>query len=1018
MTFTEAQTKALNIEESMCVTASAGTGKTTLLAERYLVCLAEGNVLPKNILCLTYTEKAAVEMRDKIEANLRRKYEETQDPHLHEALETFYLSQISTFHGFCAAILREFPLEAGITPGFSIMDELARDELLDKTIDTFLQNPPKEFYGKLTFLFTRFKKRTVSKKIRTIVLKWRTLEEWYAKFCRDPEALYQELVEHCRRNVETTTDEVLRNKGIAAFLEACEAENYPDSSKVGKILAAYRNLKDAKTPEAKAACLENLSRHKDLTKKTMVSFNHCDFSPAGREYFVSCMKQINAVPVKLPPFDSPEMELLRKATGIFCSVAQELYQRIERKKKHLGVMDFDDLICAARGLMKNTGVVDQLKKRFRFVLVDEVQDNDPALTEIIDALRFAEGEDNRLFIVGDLKQSIYKFRGADPEGAREYFNTFEHSVELDTCFRSLPPVIDAVDAVFPLLFTGEKPGLAYSGITCHRKGTHGSVQVIRSDPLAEDGVTVEDELKIFEEESKRIAGWIQDAVDTKSVIVEVNGILRPATYGDIVILEDRGTDLPFLTEQLNSYGIPFRVVKGKEFYASAEVADFLLLMRALAYREDDIALFGALTSPYFGITPELLAGCGEGYGPLITRIEKSPRPELKTALEQLEALRNLAATTPLSTLAHHIVRTTGILSVYASTKDGAEKISNLTALVDGISENPETTIFTFIERLQKNIEAEAKDVEKDEDISEEDANVVRIMTIHAAKGLQFPVVILAFAGREALNIKAEITADRDIGLGFSIENEDGKGVPSYVHQVLLKELKTATREERERLFYVAMTRAQDHLILAESASCGIIKNTSFMAYYRNAVSEEEDTLITEVRGEIKDTSYDLYQPQNWIASGPEQPEETDAEPDAPREVLEKGDCIHKIFEGEDPKETCIHYGFSELEQEFTEKYEHFLASPLMQDVIESYCEFPVTNKAGENRRIDRLVQKKDGSFVIIDYKSGTSENKSKELCEMYKDQLTEYAEIMSELLGMPVPAWLYFIGDGTAVKIC
>jgi len=473
-----------------------------------------------------------------------------------------------------------------------------------------------------------------------------------------------------------------------------------------------------------------------------------------------------------------------------------------------------------------------------------------------------------------------------------------------------------------------------------------------------------------------------------------------------------------LTKQLEAYGVPYRIVKGTEFYASDEVGDFLHLLKTIAYPEDDIALFGVLVSPYFGIHPEIIAMYpvenSWDKSTLWERLSASENQDILSALEKISQFRSYQSSLSLIALARRMVQETGVRSVYATMNKGSERISNLDTILDYVSEFSDS-LFACIERIEKNIEAEAKDETGDDEIAEEDADFVQIMSIHASKGLEFPVVILSYAGRRMYSKPVPVHADPIYGLGINIKM-DNEQVPCYAYSVQKAELKAALLEERKRLFYVAMTRAQDHLVLSEAGPGGEYSENSFMTYYRNAIDASSDKITYEILGQKKNPEYDIFEPQEWNSEMPVPSE--GKKRDADQRELDEGTCIHAIFEGKDAELVCEMYGFQGKEKEFLEKFEHFRNSELMVNEEESFCEISITSSKQENLRIDRLVKNKDGSYVIIDYKNGYSDKQDPKLLEEYREKLTKYSECFSDSLGMKVPAYLYFIKDEKYVQVC
>ena len=1000
---TDRQKEALDMDNSVCVTASAGTGKTYVLTKRYRECLKDGSTDPKNILCLTFTDKAAAEMREKIEKDVRSDSGDNK-----KLLDALHRCTISTFHGFCSALLREFPIEAGVNPGFGIMDNLDKEELVKMTIDDVLKRAPDAIKADITQLFRFQDGGRIKKSIQVLLGNWSSFEPWFERISSDARSIYATWSERYDDELAAAVEQITKDENIRELMQLFEASEQEKESKHSrKCYQIFQDLCRAKTP---AEICTLLAECKDSKNR---------FTPVkkGKEYPPELIAHYNKVasrtlnPGVLHPFEDEHTAFLFSVLQSYGRVTEYIVKAIAAKKEKNSLLNFDDLIEHAKQLMNNAEVVETLQKRYHYILVDEVQDNDPALTYIVQKLAGDFVQKKNLFIVGDIKQSIYGFKGAAPDQVTELMAEFEKSVELDRNFRTVKPVIDVINRVFKGIYPAGN-AIVYPEIAAQREHDEGSFTILESTP--ESGSK-------YEKESALLASWIKENVGTLSVYK--NGEKVPARYDDIAILMDKRTGIDILKQKLDDYGIPYQEYKGRNFYKTQEVTDIVNVIKAVAAQEDDISLYGALRSPYFGITDAELAAAAatEEYYPdgLWKRLEKSSNPVIADALQLLSELREYALRHAASELVSEIIRKTGILSIYAAIPQGKAKIGNLLKFRDLASAKTQSqslSLFDFIRVIDTCID-ESIEEEESAGFESDTENAVKILTIHASKGLEYPVTVVMFAGREAsLGRKSEMMYSETFGIcPEELKYIDEENVAAFPVFLITKEQQKKEAAERRRLFYVAMTRARDHLVLSESIK-DEPENESFLSYYRSVIPAEEDHPIRTCSSVPESDGFVQFPGRkDWectpcpvLPAGEEPAKHIRA-----TEGMLHGSCLHDIFCGMDAAVTCRRYGMPEKTAEYQQKYERFLASELMRDAAESYCELPVLTADGESRRLDRLVKKTDGSYLIIDYKS----DMTKDRLEEYRKQLTEYSETMERILHTHVPAVLYFIATEETVSI-
>ncbi len=1027
---TNAQKRALIMEESVCVTAGAGTGKTFLLTKRYIAALTYRQETMQtganDILALTYTDKAAAEMRTKIGRELKKAAEE--DPGFEEAWESFSQCSISTFHGFCLSILKEFAYEAGLDAGFSVMDELDTHELVTGTIRGMLEHPPAAHFADVVTLFDHLKEETITEYLQSLMRIWEEEKDWFDLLETDPSAVIAVWQKTWDDEItayrdELTGDELVNaliaelraiaperkgelfQKGPAAFAAFCEANEPADIYAAGKVLAGI-NTNAYKAPLPKGS----LERFKEK-----------------REVF----KEFPDRPAKSDPRTQLTLEILA-ALG---RVASAVYERTVREKQQKGVLDFDDLIQKTRDLIENDAVQKTLNARYRYILVDEVQDNDPTLTGIIRILCGDPKENNRLFIVGDSKQSIYLFRGADVSGFNSFQTVFANDpVELDTSFRTVPEIIQLVNHVFSSVFADPKEiwEAGYGELTPHRADHSGTVTLIRLPANEDVG-------EARRREARTLASWIFDTVSRKKLSVyEKDGTSRPARFDDIAILIEARTHMDKLRHALESYGVPYTEEKGYSFYQKQEVFDFTNLLKAIVYPEEDIPLYGVLRSPYFGISDAELCRAASNSGrPLIWRLKKyaeeQPDSKIKKAVEDLARWHAEIGTEPLVPFLSRLIAETGIAAVYGGLPFGREAAANLeklVALARSRSANRPFSVYEYLGILDTCMDEEFD--EREGMVPGDEDDRVKILTVHASKGLEYPILAICFAGTgNGLKVSAPVF-DAKLGVGIPVRLAgEGKGL-SFVIECLKPEMKAKLLAERKRLFYVAMTRARDHLVICGTDGKKGPDANSFLSMYDAGIGGYPylPELITDCVAEPGDLCRIRPKvPECWTDTPLPAKEEEAAQSltaavrnRAPSRVEEaamlRGTALHEVFEGKPADAAVQRYGLPPAAaEEFAAKYAAFLASPVMQNAVKSICEQEIAYSfegTPLNGVIDRLVQYADGSWMIIDYKTGRP---SKKELERYESQLAVYFLWAKHLFGKDPGVCLYLSDREEVVSV-
>ncbi len=907
------QEEALRHDISLCVTAGAGTGKTHVLVNRYIRLIKEAGCRPSEILALTFTEKAAAEMKERVEAEIRKE----SGAGWEEIKEEMMWANISTFHSFCSKIIREYAVELGIDPAFKVLSNSENSDLVDNCINSLFLGRPvsgtgfrrgyaspdapvsekeREIHDSIVFCLLIYDVHGLTAILKKLHDKRRYAKEFFAKLDSDPDAVIEswtsgiaaqkELVHRLffteNSEYQTAVEDLIglsreftqgNNPGVV-FLRNVK-DLLPeiltdDPDKFCKALSAYSSVKgkaNMGTKDVFGDSLDKLRRSYKLLKG----------------FYSSLPADLIAIITADNSADVPRtIEILEHLGRVF----NALEDMIENAKRGMGAADFADMIDLTYLLFTTRSelIAGDYAGRFRFIMIDEFQDTDPTQAEIIyrlialsrDSCDISDDSPrpcNDLFVVGDPKQSIYLFRDADvtqfkDAGTKICDDLRGGMVTLDVNFRSTEAVLGFVNRLFSDIFSvcNNKWDFGYDplAVSDKRKNDKGSVELILT-PSVEKGSPIPSVLN----EALAVASRIRSAVVDGDLRVcdkdaAADETTRPAKYGDIAVLLERRTNLKYFEYALRKYGIPYRVYSAGGLYAKQEIKDCISLFSFLRNRHDGISLYGILRSPWFGFSDAELFRVFNGRNPYFNlrdiavspdsslscdstensdsrdtsnSSEDSVSPSLKekvrSAYTLLESWRALARRVSPSKLFARMIRESGLFAVYSGIAGGDMMTANVEKLAEIIRGHESEGYYT-LDKLVYDLYLSAK---SDDEEGEADPqpeiigdNTVSIMTVHASKGLEFPIVILPeFGEKIGADRNVSVIVDETFGAGIKIpplnENENSNndsGNDSGKKKDLLDSPPLALQKylynrkshaESKRLFYVACTRARDHLIL-------------------------------------------------------------------------------------------------------------------------------------------------------------------------------------------------------------
>ncbi|HYM15240.1 MAG TPA: UvrD-helicase domain-containing protein [Dehalococcoidia bacterium] len=799
------------VDVNMCVEAGAGTGKTSVLVERIVQILRTGWARVDEIAVVTFTEKAAAELaarvRQGLDAALAAPSDAGERARLDAAVRGLNQAHIETIHAFAAALLRERPVEAGLDPGFRVLEDLPSQLSFESAYEDWLADatagsaPPDAL---LDALDLGLEMRLV-REAAEVLHGHRDLLPLPA-YADTPVDLIDTL-----RQVEGR---------LAAVRDLAPRTGITDAAHTAhmEIAAATEELallRDRPAALRRAIATIDLPSWRLGNQKNWHRVEHCRQVKAALNDTKELLGEATAA-------------MRGNATARLVTWLQGFVDYYAARRRADGAADFEDLLIWARDLVRNRRDVRRyFQAKYRCILVDEFQDTDPLQVELIVFLcedgatatdwRDATLRAGSLFVVGDPKQSIYRFRRADIgmyDAVKEHVFGGEVQ-EIVQNFRSVAPVVDWVNRTFAPLFpeqAGVHPRYIALRAAPATVASAGVVQLRGSVAGRGDAAGFAGQQR--HSEADALASLIRREVDAGGWAVRDGDGPRPATYRDIAVLVPARTDLFLYEEALARAGVPHRHEGGRAFFQRQEVRELVAVLRAIDDPADGVAAVAALRSSAFGCSDEeLLLYRAAGLRFSHERVPDGAPEPVASSLRTLHAWAGRRHDSPLPDLVRAVVDEGRLVEFAMLQPQGDQTAANLLKLIDqarAFADAGGGGLRGFVRWLKENI-ARAAD-ETDASISEETDDVVRILTMHAAKGLEFPVVVLANIGGSRVD-RTSVIADRAAGrLHVKLGKKDEHfRTPGFSDGAAL-ELAHEMAEERRKL-YVAATRAKDLLVL-------------------------------------------------------------------------------------------------------------------------------------------------------------------------------------------------------------
>ncbi|MFC4427156.1 UvrD-helicase domain-containing protein [Deinococcus navajonensis] len=796
--FTPAQAEAIFSQQSVAISAGAGSGKTRVLAERVLNLLRAG-VGPGEIVAVTFTEAAAAELRERITRFVEARAEE-EGGAWREAFSGLALLQVSTIHGLCGRIAREHPVESGAGLTFEVLDETDTQAWLDEHLTPVLAELSAEVL------------LAVPGKIRAEVVRTLLNDPLAADSALQvaAELAHLDASERARRAWKAAAGEW--NEAVQALTTL--------QGPAGDELERFRlaALQAAGSPPVLGDGLRAVRLALDAHKGTIGK----GWDKADKAATHAALKTLKALAARddLLGESTPEAQVHDQAVVALAEIFRHVGQRFAELKAEQEVATFADLEAYADAALKHAPVLAYYAQRWTHLLIDEAQDTNPVQWRILKALA---GPGVNLTVVGDEKQSIYAFRRADVEVFRaaqaEVRARGGQVIPMGTSFRTHAGLVGAINTYFENLMRGpdaERPTAAqFEPLTAFRE----------EHPFGEGAPCIElhalqgdDEATLRAAEAAYLAGRIQALLLAGPDVYDRSlGGPRPLRLSDIALLYRARTHQQVYENALAAAGLPYVVHGGRGLYDRPEVLDATNLLQTVADPTADVAFAAVLRGPHIQVTDQVLLDVARGRQDgesFWTAACRSAHPQVQAAVTLIRELREASAQLSASQLLMDADARTGAMLVHAAQPDGPRRLENIRrfqALLRVWAQEGLRDVASVADHLTRLSRLDAREAEA---ISPH-PDAVQLMTIHGSKGLEFPVVVLADALRQGGGSSPPVRFDAAQGVALRLPLLEEPAPEWVALEALAKERELS---EAERVAYVGFTRAADLLILSATGS--------------------------------------------------------------------------------------------------------------------------------------------------------------------------------------------------------
>jgi len=865
MAWNKQQQEAIDRRGSnILVSAAAGSGKTAVLVERIKKLIIDDGVGIDRLLVVTFSNAAAAEMKDRLVSALT---EELDKPgqngvFLRNQLNHVNSANISTFHAFSMEVIRRYFYLTEVPLDFRVCDEAQKSILQSESMEELFEEQFRNGSAEFTDFLNRYATGRNENDVKTMIQEvhrfiqslpdpFQWLDTQIDMLGAD-ELAYRNSVQYrmIREEIALELDNALESLQKVdelldrAGVESLAAKSARDVAAVDGLLELFRH-KDFEefAAAAKGVAFETFrvakseepcyAGIKDQIKMLRDKAKDCIKKKISETYLKYSLSEWIAMAQATRPAAETLTRLVRRFDGIY-----------KAKKLDKGIIDFNDIEHYALDILRHPDPASEYRDKFIHIFIDEYQDSNIVQETLIDLIK----RDNNVFMVGDVKQSIYKFRLAEPELFLSKYRTFSEDrtgansrIDLNMNYRSKTGVIGTINGTFRTVMQPGTAGIAYDSSAELHPGIEGcpeslsyhtDLYIIDDRQLEGDDADEEiNEMKKAEVEAASVAAILRDCIG-KPIYDAKRKIERPIEYRDIAVLfrSAKGYSDIF-AEIFAAEGIPCYADTGEGYFDTIEISVFLNLLRIIGNKRQDIPLISVLRSPVFGFTTEELSAVrihlkGTAYFQAFisyadTGDDQDLAKKCRLALDKLAGWKTEAAFMTLEELLWMLMRETGYYDYAGAIPGGERRQANLRALIDRAVAFQNAHMkgmfgfINYIEMLQKDKVATGQTA-----VITEGEDVVRIMTVHKSKGLEFPVVLVCGLGkrfnRDVNSSKVALHKSAGIGLRY-VDPELGCHARTLAQTVIERQKIREGIAEEIRILYVAMTRAMDRLILVGTA---------------------------------------------------------------------------------------------------------------------------------------------------------------------------------------------------------
>jgi ATP-dependent helicase/nuclease subunit A len=1056
------------LDKTMMVEAGAGSGKTTSLVNRMVALIGERKTTIEKISAVTFTRKAAAELRERFQIELEKSFQGS----VNEKKERFGraladLEQVftGTIHSFCARLLRERPVEAGVDPAFEEMDEI-EDKIHQDTV--WREYPIKLLYEGGDAVAILHDLGVNSKELREI----------YHKLVLYPE------VKVVTREIPVP-DIKMAQEELKNFMLYAVKKLPKDIPEKG-----WDNVQSAIRNANRMMSALNLDEPRDFfrimelfdKKSLTVTQNRWPSRAVAKEVEA----QLNVFKEKVV---LPALKQWREYRHFhLMKVVKPAAELCRERRREMSKLNFQDLLMNASQLLRdNPEVRAYFKKRFSHILIDEFQDTDPIQAEVMLYLTGSDldetdwhklrPEQGSLFIVGDPKQSIYRFRRADIDTYNLVKEIIKESggliVELKSNFRSMQSIAEWLNPIFGERFPdeGSRYQAPFGELQAVRKDTPKSMSGIKKITIPKKGRNKAEE--IVEDDALCIASWIRYALDGNIKIERTEGektlgsTEQPAPSDFLILLRTKKM-IPEYAKKLEEFGIPFEVSGGNAFKTASGLREVIKILKAIAEPDSTVDLVSALRGLFFGISDDMLYRFKRGsgrfsfYSSIPEEIDKDVRNVFQNAYDRLKKYKEWSRLLPPSVAIEKIIEDVGLIPYLLSDEMGGSQTGNILKVIEFLQHSDIKGDADFISVVEE-LESLLAEGEMDEiDIAHGSLKAVRIMNLHKAKGLEAPIVFLANpSGKSDHPVQFHIQRQGEDAIGYFAIVHTKNYQPNFLGippdwDTFEQEEKKYDDAEEDRLLYVASTRAKNLLVISNYPEKADINYWSLFDGYLDKVEELMTPLTSLPRTTekivIKKRDFDraeetLIKNMDRIGEQTYAVENVTSLTKGTDELpvwrrtgrgLKWGNVIHRTLEavsrGVKGGELDL-FILNVLNEEGRPLEEKTTVLSLIEEIVrsdfwkevesakEKYVEVPFSLRVKPidlklspstaewvilSGTID-LVYKSDGGWTIVDYKTDDVRENLKGFVDYYSPQVKAYSRFWEEMSGEKVvKAGLYF----------